>query len=349
MRFGLLRYILAWLVLITHIAPLPMAFGAGQAVFAFYILSGFLMTLVLTEKYGFSGRGIRNFALCRALRIYPLYFIALLISFLILWVGGRANFHPAIVFPATVLDWVRNVTIFGLAPLASNEVPAVRLVPQAWALGVEVCFYCVIPFLVWSKWVTLIWFLLSLAVTAYVNVRFARSYFYHSLAAASLPFSAGAMIYHYLHRGRMRAFSLGRTVSVPLAVGLVLLYLVNLVVFRHVISAERRVGFYVSLALSVVVVACFSKMRLMERDTAADRIDKFCGDLSYPIFLLHWSAAIIGNGLFFGCVKPDRDSFTTAAMLFLLATAVVTHALGIAFVKLVEEPIQRVRACVRRL
>jgi len=60
------------------------------AVFGFYILSGYLMTLILHSGYGYSWSGVRRFALNRFLRIYPIYWVACLISAgLVLWLGAQ--------------------------------------------------------------------------------------------------------------------------------------------------------------------------------------------------------------------------------------------------------------------
>jgi peptidoglycan/LPS O-acetylase OafA/YrhL len=63
------RYILATIVAETHLWSLGPAWTGHIAVFAFYTLSGYLMTRVLHERYGFSVRGIVAFLLNRVLRI----------------------------------------------------------------------------------------------------------------------------------------------------------------------------------------------------------------------------------------------------------------------------------------
>jgi peptidoglycan/LPS O-acetylase OafA/YrhL len=67
------RYILATMVAQTHLWPLGAAWTGNIAVFAFYTLSGYLMTRVLNERYGFSARGTVAFLLNRVLRLWPAY------------------------------------------------------------------------------------------------------------------------------------------------------------------------------------------------------------------------------------------------------------------------------------
>ena len=74
-----------------------------------------------------------------------------------------------------------------------------RLTPPAWALTVELFYYAAIGLgLSRSRKLTACWFTASLIFTVAINV--ARVDFdvkYFSISAASLPFSTGAMIYHF--------------------------------------------------------------------------------------------------------------------------------------------------------
>ena len=66
------RFVLALFVVQAHI---PWSGGSGplsqHAVFSFYVLSGFLMTLILNETYGFGAGNCARFWANRMLRLYP--------------------------------------------------------------------------------------------------------------------------------------------------------------------------------------------------------------------------------------------------------------------------------------
>ncbi|MFC5354325.1 acyltransferase family protein [Azospirillum himalayense] len=75
---GVLRFLLALAVVFAHTAPpfgLRMTFGTNS-VQAFYIVSGFLITLVLNKKYDQS----RAFYEARFFRIFPTYWVFLLME-----------------------------------------------------------------------------------------------------------------------------------------------------------------------------------------------------------------------------------------------------------------------------
>jgi peptidoglycan/LPS O-acetylase OafA/YrhL len=64
-------FVLSLIVLEAHIWPLNVPWLAWGSVFAFYTLSGCLMTRVLHERYDFQPRVAIRFALNRMLRLWP--------------------------------------------------------------------------------------------------------------------------------------------------------------------------------------------------------------------------------------------------------------------------------------
>ena len=68
---GTYRVILALMVVFQHLGK-SYQLGA-YAVFTFFVISGYLMTYILNENYGYSLRGRMKYLLNRILRIYPVY------------------------------------------------------------------------------------------------------------------------------------------------------------------------------------------------------------------------------------------------------------------------------------
>jgi peptidoglycan/LPS O-acetylase OafA/YrhL len=79
---GTIRLLLALSVVIAHAVPLfgLTLVGGKLAVQSFFVISGFYMSLILSEKYPSGVAGTWLFYGNRFLRIYPLYWIALLLS-----------------------------------------------------------------------------------------------------------------------------------------------------------------------------------------------------------------------------------------------------------------------------
>ncbi|MFT5239279.1 MAG: peptidoglycan/LPS O-acetylase OafA/YrhL [Candidatus Promineifilaceae bacterium] len=76
--FGTYRALLAFMVVALHLGGVPII--GPYAVFGFYILSGYLMTTIMHTRYGYSPVGFLQYAVNRALRIYPAYWVSLIDS-----------------------------------------------------------------------------------------------------------------------------------------------------------------------------------------------------------------------------------------------------------------------------
>ncbi|REC40323.1 acyltransferase family protein [Chryseobacterium sp. 5_R23647] len=183
---GILRFLLAISVVIAHSTSI---FGfelvGGQiAVQAFFIISGFYMTLILNEKYIGANHSYRLFISNRALRLYPIYWVVLLLTILYsgyLFISSNGlksgSFNPYIshfkdlnigsllflTFTNIFLFFQDIVMFLGLdlqngnlffTQNFRNTKPMLfefLFIPQAWTIGVELLFYVIAPFLVRRK------------------------------------------------------------------------------------------------------------------------------------------------------------------------------------------------------
>src|SRR6266496_1806977 len=163
--FGTYRLLLAIMVVFQHLGGIEDV--GGYAVFGFYALSGYLMTLILHQNYGYSAKGRSKYAVNRFLRIYPLYWTVALVSFVIVVIVGESfaqEYFRGLFLPSNGRAILQNLfIIFG-----RNSVP--RLSPPAWALTVELFFYaCIGLGLSKTKTRTWAWFIASVLYTIIVN------------------------------------------------------------------------------------------------------------------------------------------------------------------------------------
>jgi peptidoglycan/LPS O-acetylase OafA/YrhL len=82
---GTIRFLLALAVVCAHVGKLPFTVQLGSllAVQSFYIISGFLIALVWTNKYEGSPNGLFLFYSNRAARIYVVYWAVVVISIVV--------------------------------------------------------------------------------------------------------------------------------------------------------------------------------------------------------------------------------------------------------------------------
>ncbi|WP_394775118.1 acyltransferase family protein [Flavobacterium sp.] len=157
-----LRFIAAFLVVIAHTEQIKMAKGLSNiydipfveimgslSVDLFFVLSGFLITsLLFIEKETPSGISIKKFIIRRLLRIWPLYFIIMLLGFFILPQFQNLKIGPPFVdvnesFTANVILYV----LF-LPHIQSIIIGPILYCVQAWSIGIEEQFYIFWPFVV---------------------------------------------------------------------------------------------------------------------------------------------------------------------------------------------------------
>ena len=291
--FGTLRFFLALLVVQGHIWPELASWTGVYSVYSFYILSGYLMALVLDRTYPFTVAGTRSFLLNRALRIYPPYLLVVVatIPLMIAYPEVFARLNDAVFYLPESLDaWLRNFAIFGLnIHVQGHGAFTPRLVPPGWSLDTELCFYLLMALgLGRGPRIARVWFVASVGFVGWAAVTGASwPERFLPLQAASLPFSLGALLYHYQDRLPRMGFG-----HVALAAAL---FVGNLVFAVHIaVSMQARfLPFYLSVATSVYLIAALRQVDPGRLPAALRRADRGLGDLSYPVFLAHWLAAAL--------------------------------------------------------
>lgn len=136
LRLTPLRFVAALFVVIFHYgggvppfdAPwsLPLAESGSQAVSFFFCLSGFIMATV----YGGSHVSAREYWMARIARIYPVYLLCAVITYLF----NHGSFKAIILQLSLLQSWVPHY------PLTINA--------PGWSLSVEAFFYAIFPLLI---------------------------------------------------------------------------------------------------------------------------------------------------------------------------------------------------------
>jgi len=154
-----LRFFAALFVMVTHLElfkylnsypncwanPVILSFGS-IGVDLFFVLSGFLITyLLLVEKDTMGKISLKQFYIRRILRIWPLYFFIVLLTFFVIPLfpsfpfsqGVRANYFEKLA-----------LYIFMLPNVALAFFPGITYATMSWSVGVEEQFYLFWPFLI---------------------------------------------------------------------------------------------------------------------------------------------------------------------------------------------------------
>jgi len=313
--FGIYRTVLAVLVVIDHFSGLKLI--SMTAVFGFFCLSGFLMTLLMDGPYkGRRGAFFTN----RFLRIYPLYWLTLWLSL----------FYPGY-WPPITFDLIRQILLL-------NAVGHPMFVSTSWAVTNELFFYVLIGLgISRSLRRSGSWLAFSCvgaaSVCLYLELYDPKAFgaLYYSFLGGSLPFSLGACAYHL--SGRLKSFSPSLLTGVSLTVALTI-PLTATVYYDWHREDLMILGVYASLIPHALIV-----MTLYRAGSVRFRkIDEMVGRFSYPIYLMQ----VLAFGVLTDRGMSSKLSPSTAGAVLLFSTALA----GVALL-FVDAPIQWLRAAIR--
>jgi peptidoglycan/LPS O-acetylase OafA/YrhL len=158
-----LRFIAAFAVIVHHLEQIKLFFGLPSLFFRwhfikivgelgvtlFFTLSGFLITyLLMTEKERFGTISIKQFYIRRVLRIWPLYYLVILLG---LFVFPHISFFNVPIYTEGV-HYKFGIKVFFYLVLFPNIVnnlyAYMPFMAQSWSIGVEEQFYMIWPWIV---------------------------------------------------------------------------------------------------------------------------------------------------------------------------------------------------------
>jgi peptidoglycan/LPS O-acetylase OafA/YrhL len=330
---GSFRFLLAIFVVISHTRGYPfdkLPDPALSAIVAFFFLSGFLMPATLDHNYdatSFTGKSIR-YLINRFLRIYPVYFVALLLDFLALWHNPTARSLYYFTWPSVRQNFI-------LLGLNQSEYwgQDQRFIGPAWTLDVELQYYILVPLLVLlarfaPKLLVALLIIASCVGLHHLIEPTGQDSIDRSLLTWSPFFILGFISYWYrktlLNRVSLNALFCAGTILCAISLGLGFLSR----------SASHWVFAFALLAFAA---------RLLLSAKKQSKADRMFGDLAYPVFIMH--AVVNTSGLpgeLANLIAPGSVAVLT------LSTLALTLPLCIAVDLLISRPIDRLRQRLRR-
>lgn len=279
--------------------------SGGTAVEVFFVVSGFYMQMVLSEKYTperLGGGWWKNFFMARYFRLFPVYFACLLLTVLAAMFAIQVKHKPF----APVSTWIAltglepsyqnillgvyvvfaNLTMFlqELVSVLSIEDGRAALVldrsqssifvwdalslPHGWSLGVELLFYAFAPFLLnlRNKWLVTAFVLGLLAKLAATNF-LPGDLHIRLLPFVLMNFLAGALCYRFRHCLNYSAWlSYGALIAI---------------IFIIPAMFDATLATWISIALAALAIP------VAFRATRNFAYDSYIGELSYPFYVFH--------------------------------------------------------------
>ncbi len=315
---GVVRLILAISVVIAHTDSfLGLNLVGGRvAVQAFYIISGFYMTFVLNEKYIGLNDSYRLFITNRLIRLYPIYWVVLLLTFcysgiIFLMTDGTqfARMHVYLqyfdhlgwfsllflaftnlflVFQDMVMFLginLENGNLFFTKSFGDSKPMLYQflLIPQAWTLGVEILFYLIAPFIVRKNLLFVGGLLLGTLLLRLILWNWGLNHdpWIHRFFPTALGFFLlGTFCYHGYKRLELKK-------NVPVKF---IYYLTILTIFTYgfLDFTGKELLFFLFFTIAVPFVFIHTKH---------SKWDRKIGELSYPVYISHMLILLFLNHL----------------------------------------------------
>ena len=326
---------LAETIIATHALPLPIE-QAGVLLFdgifhfgrfgvaLFFLISGFVIPFSFRTD-----RPVRGFAISRAFRLYPAYWLSLGVALLVLHGTGA----PA---PAAV-------TIVANVAMVQHYVGQPDIVVAYWTLATELAFYVLAACLVaWG--VLRAPFVLAGGIVALFGAALLLALASHLVdkrLPADLPLNLGLMLLGtmlrlaMLERNAIAVRLAGRLCGLFLAIVPVVQFMTVPPVGAAGFNLAPTLGYIGALLLFVGVVGAGSdSSRAIDGRSVYRRVAKWFGTISYSVYLFH-GPVILACGTILIAGDPGSALRYVAVVLSatILIAAVVYHA--------VEEPMVR--------
>ncbi|WP_348799919.1 acyltransferase family protein [Flavobacterium adhaerens] len=297
---GFVRFILASLVVLFHITKF--VFIGHLAVFCFFILSGYWVSLMYETKYSKTKNPLFVFYCSRIFRLLPVFYLVSILTFIMLH-----SFEPEIVssldFKSTssIVFWFANLFMLGY-----NQLGFAPLVP-AWSLDIELQFYLLLPILLLfiktrkeRLWAIVICFFVALGLFFMVPEL--------CLSKTILKYLVYFIIGIEIYKSKV-VFkpNLEKIFNLLFIAILAIHYVVpDLLAKVKVIDSSYNELFNILTSFLLIPLLANSVLR------KSDSKDTFLGGVSYVLYLSHWMFIIPYNYYIKELTKSDRIPYTLA-------------------------------------
>ena len=311
----------------------------GMGLDVFFILSSFLLTFLGMNEFETTGKfSFKNYFIRRALRIWPLYFIIMFFSFVILKIVQNYTGHQITLPPA---GWyVLFVSNFYLP----DHVFFLRLL---WTLSVEEQFYflwgfCLLVFQKYLKIVILILATISIGFIIIETINKIGIYF-HTLTYI-IDMMVGAFAAYSIKKNNriaatIKTFSSQKELICYLSFPLLFLgyFLVNYLVSEivHNLFAELvRLCFLIYCSVIIIIQMVTEKRKL---DLSNYSFLIYTGKISYGLYCFH------GMVISFGYLFLKQINLSLTPILTSFCFLIFTYLLAFLSYKLIESPFLKLK------
>jgi peptidoglycan/LPS O-acetylase OafA/YrhL len=321
---GLFRLALAYVVFVNHTIPVHLG---TASVYLFFMLSGYWIYRMWDREYATTNSPYLIFLVSRAWRLLPVYYATLAIFCAL---AAAFSFDPQVPrgFGGRALHfYLSHALLLGYAPLPFGD----RLILPVWSLDIELQFYLAAPPLIfllrhtraWSPWRLLLYAVATVGFLVFV-ARYTGIWAQSAWLPMYLAFFLIGLLTAHDDWRPAPALAVGlAAVAAAAALACIALPATRGLLIEGSFSS-RLSDFNPDANIVLALLLAPYAMATVRRAPASPwlrRIDRDCGNLTYEIYLLHWSVAMLLIRLGHGASTYARLPFIVASWLLILPVA----------------------------
>ncbi|WP_188814176.1 acyltransferase family protein [Hymenobacter cavernae] len=322
---GLVRFILASIVVLFHVAKV--VYLGTLAVYCFFILSGYWISLMYDLKYAKLNSPVQEFYTSRLYRLFPVYylFIALTAVVTLIFDFDKVRLIADMPLVKQLAFWLSNITLLGYNQLMYKPIA------PAWSLDIEVQFYILFPLviLLMGKRINRVVTLLGLALVAIIIETVFQNSFLHGTV---LPYLVYFAIGISLNKDKIVFSRTTQLICNLLFVAVLLVHYLSPGLFQLVKDSETSYHLHFSQLASLLLVPLLAGSVRVK----SNKLDRALGDMSYVLYLSHWVWFIPYNHYI-------QNLTTVQRLPYMAAYLVLTFAMAYLFYRYYDRPIEERR------
>ena len=339
-----LRFFAAFLVVLHHAEQIRMKYGlfnlkeyslfnnGGIAVTFFFVLSGFLISYLLFKEDGETSTiSVNKFYYRRILRIWPLYFLLVIIGTVVLpYVLDFIGY--SYIMPYNFNDVIYYYILF--SPFMVNIFYGHHFIEPLWSIGVEELFYIV--------WAPLFKFLRKYILPIIFVIIFVRTLFLYlsflgffdpvierlinmlRFEAMAIGALGSYLVYNYRHLlSHFLFFKWSQLILITFILLRIFFfkYLIeNNIVFNYLFTTPVISQLLIMMAFSWLIINISLNPKSIIR--LDNRIFSFLGNISYGIYMYHM-LIIFGLVVFLKDYLLILNNLNSSIIFYLLLTSIV--------------------------
>ncbi|AVR45270.1 hypothetical protein C7S20_08325 [Christiangramia fulva] len=282
---GTFRFLLAFIVVIYHAVSF-LTIG-HFAVYVFFVLSGYWIVKMFTEKYSKFRNPVRTYLISRIWRIFPVY-LAILGFTLLIYFSFNALYLKQIEH-SLVNNEFTSLLISNIFVLFNNVVNHNWLIVPAWSLDVELQFYVFAPILYYlftkvKPYYLFIFSIISSFLILYFNIGLLIT---NNILIYLLYFLLGVIVYKQNIRTTYQwATASGTLVIAILGLHYLIPELKTLLFGDYAILGVFKYQEFVNFLLTVAILPFV--IYNIKSGKHNKKIDGLLSSMSFSLYLIHW-------------------------------------------------------------